>query len=271
MKKLIATIKNFFGRAARNNINAHAAASAFYMFLSLVPFIAIITAVIPYTGLSQDTLFEEIKRYIPLALQSIIEAVINDIYFAPGAILPISILGAIWLSSRSFAALIRGIEDIADAPKYSSYLRRTLIACIYTLGIIAIMIVLLAIMVFGKEIYWLINTELPVVSPALRLILKLRFVVSFIVIAVVLMLIYIGSPGVHLRFSELLPGAAAASGAWLLFTWLFSLFILYGGGYSTYGSLAAIIISLLWMYWCMYIILFGMYLNVYIHNRKSGI
>ena len=67
----------------------------------------------------------------------------------------------------------------------------------------------------------------------------------------------------------LLPGAAGAAAAWLLFTWLFSLFIRCGGGFSTYGSLAAIIISLLWMYWCMYIILLGASVNEFIRERKQ--
>lgn len=268
MKNIIAKIKVFTDGISRKNINAHAAASAFYMFLSLVPFIAIVTAIIPLTGLSQDTLLEIIDRYIPTALQSIIENVIGDIYFAPGAILPLSILIAIWLSSRAFSALIRGIEDIADAPKYSSFLRRSLTACIYTVGIIAVMIILLTLMVFGQEIYQFLSSTLPGISPALRLLIKLRFVVVFIVIAAVFLAIYIGSPGMKLRFAALIPGAAAAAGAWLLFTWLFSLFIVYGGGYSTYGSLAAIIISLLWMYWCMYIILIGAYINVFIQAKK---
>ena len=171
MKNIIAKIKVFTDGISRKNINAHAAASAFYMFLSLVPFIAIVTAIIPLTGLSQDTLLETIERYIPTALQSIIENVIGDIYFAPGAILPLSILIAIWLSSRAFSALIRGIEDIAEAPKYSSFLRRSLTACIYTVGIIAVMIILLTLMVFGQEIYQCLSAPRPGISPSLRLLI----------------------------------------------------------------------------------------------------
>ena len=269
MKHLISKIKIFTDGISQKNVNAHAAASAFYMFMSLVPFLAIVTSIIPLTGLSQDTLFDAVERYLPLALQSIIETIINDIYFASGAVLPLSILGAVWLSSRAFSALIRGIEVIADAPKYSSYLRRGLTACIYTVGLIVIMIVVLALMVFGHEIYEFLSTEVPGISPALKLLIKLRFIVVFLLLSAVFLAIYIGTPGMKLRFAELIPGAAAAAGAWLLFTWLFSLYILYGGGFSTYGSLATIIISLLWMYWCMYIILLGAYLNVFIHNQKN--
>ena len=263
MKKIFNTINNFFIEASEDNVDAHAAASAFYMFLSLVPFVALLTAIIPYTGLSQDTLFSAIERYIPAALQSIIESVVDDIYFASGAVLPLSILLTIWLSSRAFSALIRGIEDIFRSPKYSSFIRRSLLACFYTIGMIAVAIIVLAFMVFSKEIYYLINEHLPAVSPALALLLKLRFVVAFVVLTLVFLAIYKGVPGVKIRLLHLLPGALGAAVAWLLFTWLFSLFIRFAN-YSTYGSLATIVISLLWMYWCMYIILLGASVNQFI-------
>lgn len=117
MKKIFNTINKFMIEISEDNINAHAAASAFYMFLSLVPFVALLTAIIPYTGLSQETLFNAVERYMPDALQAIIESVVTDIYFAPGAVLPLSILFTIWLSSRAFFTLIRGIEDIFHSPQ----------------------------------------------------------------------------------------------------------------------------------------------------------
>lgn len=268
MKKIFNTINKFMIEISEDNINAHAAASAFYMFLSLVPFVALLTAIIPYTGLSQETLFNAVERYMPDALQAIIESVVTDIYFAPGAVLPLSILFTIWLSSRAFFTLIRGIEDIFHSPKYSSFFRRTIIACFYTVGMIAFAIIVLALMVFSKEIYDLINTHLPAVSPALSLLLELRFVVAFLMLAIVFLAIYKGIPGVKIKLLHLMPGAAAAAGAWLLFTWLFSLFIRYAN-YSTYGSLATIVISLLWMYWCMYIILLGASINQFIREAHE--
>lgn len=269
MKKVFKTLNTFLTEISENNINAHAAASAFYMFLSLVPFVALLSSIIPFTGLSQDTLFNAVERYIPTALQSIIESVVDDIYFAPGAVLPLSILLTIWMSSRAFSALIRGIEVIFRSPKYSSFLRRSLIACVYTLGMIVVAIVTLALMVFGKEIYELVSEHFPSVSSTLGLLLRLRFVLTFVILTIVFLAIYKGVPGVKIKLLTLMPGAAGAAAAWLLFTWLFSLFIRYGGGFSTYGSLAAIIISLLWMYWCMYIILLGASVNEFICERKQ--
>lgn len=41
------------------------------------------------------------------------------------------------------------------------------------------------------------------------------------------------------------------------------MYVSYGNGYSIYGSLTIIVIIMLWMYFCMYIILIGAYLNRY--------
>ena len=263
MKSIILNIKSFTDGVSKNNISAHAAASAFYMFLSLVPFVALITTILPLTGLQQDKLFEIISRYIPSAMQALINSTLTDIYSASDAVLPISVITTIWLSSRAFSSLIRGVEDIADSPRYSSYLKRSLLACIYTIGLISVMVILLFLLVFGHRL-----STLPLLSPFVRLIIELRFLVAAIILSLVFIAVYYWVPGMRLKITELLPGAATASGAWLLFTWMFSLYIVYSGGFSTYGNLAAIIITLLWMYWCMYIILLGAYLNMFIYRKR---
>lgn len=263
MKKLFFKIKEFTDGLSDNNVSAHAAASAFYMFLSLVPFVALISTVLPYTGLEQDRLFDIISRYIPDAMEALINSAVTDIYTAPNAILPLSIIITVWLSSRAFSSLIRGVEDIANSPRYSSYLTRTFRACLYTIGLITVMVLVLLLLVFGDRL-----SSLPLISPFVRFVLKLRLVFAVIILTLVFIAVYHWVPGMRLKLRELLPGSIAASAVWLLFTWLFSLYIVYGGGYNTYGSLAAIIITLLWMYWCMYIILLGAYINMFIYRKK---
>ncbi len=265
MSDFISKIKQFSKGISENNINAHAAASAFYMFLSLVPFVALLSTILPYTNLSQDRLFGIIYDYIPNALQSIIVTAIRDIYLENDAVLPISVILTVWLASRAFSAMIRGIEDITDSPRYSSYLRRSLLACLYTLGIVTAMLALLALLVFGEQI-----AKIPVISPVIQLIFSLRLVVAAVILTVVFILMYHWVPGVRQSFLSSLPGAAAASVAWLIFTWLYSLYLRNGGNYNTYGSLAGIVISLLWMYWCMYIVLVGAYLNVFLYRNRGN-
>ncbi len=264
MKDQIEKIKIFMNGLGSKNINAHAAATAFYIFLSLVPFAALLTTVIPYTGLEQDTLFHMITMYIPDATQSLLTEVVSDVYTASGAILPISIITTVWLSSRAFSALIRGVEDITGSPRFSSYVKRSFRACLYTLGLVLALIVILVLIIFGDKIL-----SLPLMSPFVKVVVKFKFLLTVLLLTASFIAIYHYVPGVKLKFFGLLPGAIFAAVACFVFTWLFSLFIVYGGTFSAYGSLATIIISLLWMYWCMYLILVGAYLNTYISNAKN--
>ena len=66
MKKFFNTINKFMTEISEDNINAHAAASAFYMFLSLVPFVALLTAIIPYTGLPRKRCLTPLNAICPM-------------------------------------------------------------------------------------------------------------------------------------------------------------------------------------------------------------
>jgi membrane protein len=66
-----------------------------------------------------------------------------------------------------------------------------------------------------------------------------------------------------MKFEEQLPGAFFAATVWSMFSWGFSLYVTYSNSYSIYGSLSIIVIIMLWLYFCMYIMLIGAYLNRY--------
>lgn len=274
MKKYLKTSKLFLDGIGLNNLPAHAAASAFFMFLSLVPFVALITAILPYTGLSQEALIGFLSRYIPDALEELIVSLTDDIYFASGVVLPVTIVITIYLASRSFSALIRGIEVICGAKNFAPFLKRSLMACIYTIALIITMVLVLLMMVFGRQLMSLISEGVPIVSPVVAFLIKFRFLLVILVLSCVFVAIYCWVPGMKLGFGALIPGSVITASLWLLFTWLFSLFIRFGNGFSTYGNLAAIVICLMWMYWCMFIILLGAYLNVFLHavrvDRQNG-
>lgn len=270
MKTGYSRLTGFFSGIADNCIGAHAAASAFYTFLSLVPFVSIISSVIPFTGLEKDALLHYVSRYIPQALETVIRTIIDDIYLASGIALPVSIVIAIWLASRAFFSLIRGMEVIVGNRTQVGFFRRSFIACLYTIGLMAAMVCVLLLLVFGRRLIYFILDNFPTAAHFIVVLFKFRFLIAVIVLTLIFLMVYHWIPGMKMGFGSLLPGALVASCAWLLFTWIFSLFIKYLGGYSAYGSLAAIIICLMWMYWCMYIILLGAYLNMFIKNARTA-
>jgi len=249
---------------SRHGIAIHAASGAFYMFLSLTPFIILICSVLPYTPLTEDMILSHARDIIPTGAIDLIESIVRDVYGASAALVPVSAVATLWSAGKAFSSLIRGMEEINDAPKRSRYLMRRLRAMLYTVLLLLAILLSLAIMVYGERLMELVASRIPNISTAVHSLVKLRFVIVMLGLMGIFLLLYKWVPHVKCRYSRELPGAIFAAVAWVLFSWIFSAYVSNFDSFSTYGSLATIAISMLWMYYCMYIILMGNYLNRYL-------
>jgi membrane protein len=73
-------------------------------------------------------------------------------------------------------------------------------------------------------------------------------------------LVYYYAPDVEQRFRWISPGSIVAVVAWLLFSLAFSLYVEFGS-FDAYGSIAGIIILMLYIYYSAFIMLVGAELN----------
>jgi membrane protein len=77
------------------------------------------------------------------------------------------------------------------------------------------------------------------------------------------MLVYMNVPNRKSKVRYEMPGAVFSTVVWLVYSWAFSFYISNFANYSaTYGSLATIVIFMLWLYWTMNIVFVGAEINV---------
>ena len=77
-------------------------------------------------------------------------------------------------------------------------------------------------------------------------------------------------PNKRRDFRKQIPGAAATSISWSLFSYGFSIYLTYAHGMSAdYGSLTTVVIVMLWLYFCMWLLFLGAEINEYLNNPKS--
>ena len=111
--------------------------------------------------------------------------------------------------------------------------------------------------------------RLPQLQTVVAFAMNFRFLLVWVVLTVLFAAVYAYVPNKKLAFKEQIPGAVFSAVAWSIFSWVFSYYLTYGNSYGIYGSLSIIIIVLLWMYFCMYIILIGAYLNRYFESSDG--
>ena len=263
LKRLLFIGYDFGKHMSRRNIRAFAASTAFFLFLSLIPALMLLCAILPYTPLTEANLMSAAREISPDAMDSLLINIIGDVYDKSIGIVSVTAIVTLWTAGKGVLALMRGLNAINDVEENRNYFLLRMVACLYTVLLLVAVLLSLLIMVFGKSIVGIIVEFIPQTSYLFELMIHFRTLFVWAVLTVVIALMYAYVPGARTGFKLQLPGAVFAAVAWSVMTWAFSIYIDEFNGFGMYGSLTTIIILMLWMYAAMYIILAGAYMNRY--------
>ncbi len=263
IRKLYLIGRDFSAQMKKQNISAYAASIAFFFFLSIVPMLMVICMVIPYTPLTEENLVQAVTDITPDKVDPVVEGLIADVYDKSAGILSVAVIATLWSAAKGVMALMQGLNAVNGVDEKRNYFVIRAVACLYTVVMLIVVILSLFINVFGNQLVNLALHRIPQLQRLVAFLMHFRFLVVWAVLTLLFATVYAFMPDDKLRFREQIPGATFAAVVWSVFSWGFSMYVDYSNSYGIYGSLAIIIIILLWMYFCMYIIMIGAYLNRY--------
>ncbi|HAV00641.1 MAG: YihY/virulence factor BrkB family protein [Lachnospiraceae bacterium] len=266
MKKICINIykicKSFFDAMRANHVDVYSASAAYYLFISSVPFILALFAIIPFTPLTEEMVVKAVSYIFPSQFNDFAVSLIYEIYDDHFTILSIAAITAIWSASRGLMSIRRGFDEIYHIMEPYNYVIIRLKSSIYTLLMILIMTAELIFGAFGQYILELLDRyfpDFPISGKLGQFYTNLAFTIGAFVL---LVLLYSFLPRKKQRVRSQLFGALVATAAMFGFSKLFSVFLSYFmESFSMYGSLATVVILLLWLYVNMYIIFIGAQLN----------
>lgn len=263
LRKLFLIGQDFSAQMKKQNISAHAASIAFFFFLSIVPMLMVLSMVIPYTPLTEENLTETVADIIPDKVEPLVESLIAEVYDKSAGSLSIAVLATLWSAAKGVMALMHGLNAVNGVEEKRNYFVVRGVACLYTVVMLVVVILSLFLNVFGNQLVNLTLHRIPPLQKLAAFVMNFRFLEVWAVLTLLFAAIYAYVPNDKLKFKEQIPGATFSAVVWSVFSWGFSIYVDYSNSYGIYGSLAIIIIILLWMYFCMYIIMVGAYLNRY--------
>jgi len=267
---LYEVISNFSKKIRDDFISAFSAQAAFFIIISLFPFVMFLLTLLHYLPLSESSLVAMIVRYIPSSVSELLVGIINELYTkASTTLLSVTVITALWSSARGFLAIIRGLNGVYRIRETRNYFHLRFIATIYTIVFTVLLIISFAILVFGNRIYVYIQHKFPVLSDLALVVISMRTIVGLCILVVFFLLMYIVIPNRKTRILQELPGAIVSAAGWLLFAYAYSYYIDNMSNFSyMYGSLTAIVLCMLWVYFCMYIMFIGAEINVVLQNKE---
>lgn len=269
---MIHKLKEISTQLKKQNISAFAASTTFFLFLSLVPMLILLCTIIPFTPLTEQNLITVATDLTPDVMAPLVVGLIQEVYEKSAGILSVALLVTIWSAGKGVLALMRGLNAINDVDEERNYFVVRIVASFYTLIMLVMIILSLFIMVFGNALVDVLLYKIPDLQTFMSFLMNFRFIVVWAVLTIFFAMIYAYIPNRKLKFKEQLPGAMFSAIVWSVFSWIFSVYVGSNNLGGVYGSLTIVIVVMLWMYFCMYIVLVGAYLNQYFSckNKTSG-
>ena len=256
------TVRTLPKRISVHNLFLVSAGVAFYAFLAFIPtlivFVSVYGLVADPTEIEQQVhgvvsaLPEEVEHFIDFQITSIAESSPTNVSIT----LVVALIVALWSASGGIAALLAGIRVALGHTTPLSYVKKRSRALVITLGAVVLLTVIVFIVAALPPL--LSDTELPT---GVRLTLNvLRWPLLLVVMVVGIGVLYrlAGDGARNAWLGVVSPGTVVAAIAWALASVGFGIYTANFASYSkTYGTLASIVVVLLWLYLSAFAVLLG--------------
>lgn len=261
MKKM----KKFLRFTVEQRVTTVAAAWVFYFLTALLPLVFLL---ITAFGVFRVDLTAELVTKLPEELRAAGEVIVRTAENASGGITAFFFATVFFSGSALLNQMIKDVEHFygAFAERKGGVIRRLL--SLGALGVLFIAFLAVALIIaFGSKII----TFTGLTGENNIFIKILGYLIVIVLIYGIIILLNAVTASVKLSFSELLTGAFVALAVTVLGSLAFMLYIRFFNNYNRlYGSLAAVIVFLLWSYIVMLGIAFGAATSAYLHTRGKN-
>jgi membrane protein len=253
-----------------DHVAAFSAQAAFFIIISFFPFIMLLLSMIQFFPIEESAMMRLFTQVFPTAVNSMMLSVIDEIYdtAVSTTLISITAITTLWSAGKGFLAIMKGLNSVNEIKETRHYFFLRAISALYTLAFAVMLIATMILFVFGNRLYLWIEQKLPVLMDTALIIISLRTIVGLIILIVFFLFIYTAIPNRKTRVMNELPGAMLCAAGWMGFSYAFSYYIDNFANYaSSYGSLTAVVLFMLWMYFCMYILFLGAEFNLLFENK----
>jgi membrane protein len=223
-----------------------------------------------------NTMLDKISGVVPPGAFSFIENQLLSITqsqaestFTLGAI--VSILLALWGVSGAFRSVMEAMNVMYEVDEDRPFWKKYGISIFISLAVILLMLTAFGLVIFGSTVGGGLASVVGLGSVFQTVWSIVQWPILALVVLFAFALVYYFAPAARQKWRWISPGSVLAFVFWLLFSLLFSLYVGTFGSYNqTYGSLAGVIILMLYIYYSAVIMLVGGEINQVIEWHIPG-
>lgn len=275
---LVDFFKLTFKEVGEDHVSAFAGNLTYKALFAIFPFFTFLISLLGLfnaTSLVRDML-DSVSGALPGSATSFIEEQIIPLTrsqaesaFTFAAI--ISILLALWGVSGAFRSVMEAMNVMYEVDEDRPAWKKYGISIFISLAVIVLMLTAFGIVIFGGSVGGGL-AEVIGLSQTFQVVWS---IVQWPIVACIVLftfaIIYYFAPAAKQKWRWISPGAVLAFAFWLLFSLAFSFYASNFGSYNeTYGSLAGVILLMLYIYYSAFIMLIGAEMNQVIEWHIPG-
>ncbi|MGX4694193.1 YihY/virulence factor BrkB family protein [Streptomyces sp. JNUCC 63] len=247
-----------------DELTDRAAALTYYAVLSLFPALLVLVSLLGVAGKSATTqVLDNLQKLTPGSARDIISHAVQQLQNNAGVgsvLAVVGLLGAIWSASGYVAAFIRAANAVYDVPEGRPVWKVLPLRVALTVTLMVLAVASSLIVVFTGSLARHAGTALGMGDAALTAWSIAKWPVLVVLVTMMIALLYWATPNAKVRgFRWITPGSLLALLVWMAASAGFAFYVANFGSYNkTYGTLAGVIVFLVWLWVTNLAILLGL-------------
>lgn len=256
---------SFMRKIRYDHVSSFAGHASLFILMSLFPMVMFCVSMFQYLPVDSVTVTSYALTVMPGGLTPLLEQILQEAYTESTTVMvkSVTMIVMLFCASKGVYAVIIGMNAVYGIRETRNIVAIYMLAIVYVAAFFSVLGLMLVLIVIGNNLFNGLVSFVPWLVMFRDIFRYGKYLCMIVLLIIFFMMLYMTVPNRKSKLRYEFAGAVFSTTAWLLFSWAFSFYISNYANYSvTYGSLATIVIFILWLYGTMNIVFIGAEINV---------
>lgn len=254
-----------------HDVARDSAALTYYLLFAIFPLLIFVSTLLGILELDVDSIVTGLRQIVPGDVAEVVRGYLEYVSGnASRQLMWFSLVFSIWFPMRATGCLLHSLRKAFGKGQPKNILLDQLKIFLFAIWLMVSIGLTLLMITVGRRALYFVSGIITVPDGFINLWSKLRFVAVALLMFVLVTVLYMLALGRRCPLREVAPGVAVSLAAWMLLSLAFSYYVENLAHYTQlYGSIATIVVVLLWLYMSGTVLVLGGELNAVVLHRRT--